>query len=205
MWIRRALRATLVVVAVGAAGVAFTAPAQASPAATHTQPTSHHSYPKVLKVKSGRTVLVLDAGTAGVLTANGVSVAPIAGAYPSGKGIAFPIVGGSLNRKTAAGVVYHRGGLKFSAGTTSLSVQDFTIDTTKGVLTARVSGTTTRIPLLNLDASGASIKNGWKSLTVSGVHGSLTKEAAAALDKTFGVTLFKAGIPIGTATVKARG
>ncbi|OJY47565.1 MAG: hypothetical protein BGP03_33070 [Pseudonocardia sp. 73-21] len=194
------------VVAVGAAGVAFTAPAQASPAAaTPAQHTHHHPHSRVLEVRSGRTVLVLDAGTAGVLTANGVEVAPIAGAYASGKGIAFPIVGGSLDRKTAAGVIYHRGGLKFSAGTKSLSVQDFTIDTTKGVLTARVSGTTTRVPLLNLDASGVSIRGGWKSLTVSGVHGTLTKEAAAALNSTFGVTLFKAGIPIGTATVKARG
>ena len=131
-----------------------------------------------------------------------MKVASIAGAYASGKGVAFPITGGKVTTK-AVGTISHRGGLKFTAGKISLGVQDFVIDTTKGVLTARVSGTKTRIPLLNLDLGGASIKAGECTLTVKNVHGTLTKEAAAALNKTFGVTLFTAGLPIGTATVKA--
>jgi Htaa len=194
MWIRRALRTLLVVTAVGAASVAFTAPASAH--------TTHHPSTSTVKVTGGKTVLRLDAATAGVLTANGVSVAPIAGAYASGKGIAFPITGGKVTTE-AVGTITHRGGLKFTAGKVSLGVQDFVIDTTKGVLTARVSGTKTRVPLLNLDLGDASIKAGESTLTVKNVHGTLTKEAAAALNKTFGVTLFKAGLPIGTATVRA--
>ena len=186
----------LVVLAVGATSLAFTAPA-----AAHTK---HHPYSGTVKLDGGKTVLVLNAGTAKVLKANGVSVAPIKGAYASGKGIAFPITGGKVDKKTAAGTIKHSGGLRFSAGKVSLGVQDFVIDSKKGVLTARVSGTKTRVPLLNLDLSDASIKSGKGSLTVKNVRGTLTKEAAAALNKTFGVTLFKAGIPIGTATVKAR-
>ncbi len=195
MWIRRALRMMLMVLAVGAASVAFTTPASAH--------TTHHPSSSTVKVTGGKTVLTLDAGTAGVLTANGVKVAPISGAYASGKGIAFPITGGKVTTK-AVGTISHRGGLKFTAGKTSLGVQDFVIDTRKGVLTARVTGTKTRIPLLKLDLGDASIKAGKGTLTVSNVHGTLTKEAAAALNKTFKVKLFKAGLPIGTATVKAR-
>jgi Htaa len=195
MWIRRALRMMLVVLAVGAASVAFTAPASAH--------TTHHPSSSTVKVTGGKTVLTLDAGTAGVLTANGVKVAPIAGAYASGSGIAFPITGGKVTTK-AAGTITHRGGLKFTAGHVSLGVQDFVIDTRKGVLTARVSGTKTRIPLLKLDLGDASVKAGKGTLTVKHVRGTLTKEAAAALNKTFGVKLFKAGLPVGTAAVKAR-
>ncbi len=194
MWIRRALRTMLVVLAVGAAGVAFTAPASAH--------TTHQASAGTVKVTGGKTVLRLDAGTAGVLTANGVSVAPIAGAYASGKGIAFPITGGKVTTK-AVGTITHRGGLKFTAGKKSLGVQDFVIDTRKGVLTARVSGTKTRVPLLDLDLGDASIKAGDGSLTVKNVHATLTSEAAAALNTTFGVTLFTAGLPVGTATVRA--
>ncbi len=195
MWIRRALGMMLMVLAVGAANVAFTTPALAH--------TTHHASAATVKVTGGKTVLVLDSGTAGVLTANGVKVAPISGAFASGKGIAFPITGGKVTTK-AVGTINHRGGLKFTAGKVSLGVQDFVIDTTKGVLTARVSGTKTRIPLLDLDLGGASIKAGKGKLTVKNVHATLTKDAAAALNKTFGVKLFTAGLPIGTATVKGR-
>ena len=135
---------------------------------------------------------------------HGVSVTPIAGAGASGTTFSFPITGGSVNGKTAAGTITHRGGLEFSAGKVSLSVQDFVVDTTRGVLTARVSGTSTRIPLLKLDASHAKISNNGCVLTVSNVRATLTSQAAAALNKTFKVSLFKAGLAIGTAKVSAR-
>jgi len=73
----------------------------------------------------------VDAGTPTVLTDNGVQLAPVACAW--GSGIAFPIVGGSVNPKTAAGTTEHA---------------------------ARVSGTSTRVPLLKLDTSKASISSG---------------------------------------------
>ena len=202
MWIRRVLRTSLVIVAVGAAGVAFSGPAAAAPAlTTHTE---HHPSSTTLDISQGRTVLTLDKGTAGVLAENSVAVAPIAGATAHGRRLAFPIVGGSADRTTAAGTIEHSGGLTFSAGAKSLGVEDFVIDTTKGVLTARVSGTHTRVPLLQLDTSTASIHSGRTSLTVRNVRATLTREAAAALNSTFGVTLFSAGLPIGTATVRAR-
>jgi hypothetical protein len=197
MWIRRALRVGLVTAAIGAAGLAVATPAMATPAAPVT---SQHDQ-NTVDVQGYQTVLVLDPGTAAVLTENGVSVAPTGKAHPSGDGIAFPITGGSIAPDTLAGTIEHRGGLEFSAGGTTLGVKNFVIDTAAGVLTAKVAGTDTRVPLLNLDLGAATITADAKGATVSGVPATLTAEAAAALNTTFGVDLFAAGLPIGTATV----
>ncbi len=198
MLIRRILRATIAVAVIGAGSVGLTAPASAS------VPT-HHATSSTLAVDSGRTSLRIDRATAGVLADNGVTVTAIANASGAGRRFSFPIVDGSVDPATAAGTIEHSGGLRFTAGGTSLGVQDFVIDTTSGVLTARVSGTSTRVPLLVLDTSGASIKATKNRLTVRNVRASLTGAAAAALNATFHVDLFTAGLPIGTATVRARG
>jgi hypothetical protein len=199
MALRRVLRASLVAVAVGAASLAVAAPASAAPAA----PTTHHHSSTVKQLNDWQTTLKLDAGTAKVLKDNGVSVAPTGDAHPYGSKIAFPITGGSIDLSNLAGTIEHSGGLVFTAGDTSLGVQDFVIDTAKGVLTAEVSGTSTRVPLLDLDLSGASVKPDSKGVTISGVKATLTSEAAGALNKTFGVSLFTKGIPVGTAKVVA--
>lgn len=189
-------------------GLALGALALATPAsATETHHAAHHHHQHAsgtVKIKGGHTSLTVAAGTLAVLTKNGVSVTPIKPASASGATFSFPITGGAVNPKTAAGTITHDGGLTFSAGKAKLGVEDFTIDTTKGVLTARVSGTKTRVPLLKLDASQAKIWAKHGCLTVSNVKASLTAEAAAALNKTFGVSLFTAGLPIGTAKVSAR-
>jgi hypothetical protein len=195
---RRALRASLVAAAVGAASLAFAAPATAAPA---TAVAHHHS--STVKLNDWQTTLKLDAGTAKVLAANGVSVKPTGDAHPYDGKIAFPITGGSLDLSNLAGTIEHSGGLRFSAGKTSLGVENFVIDTAKGVLTAQVSGTHTRVPLLDLDLSGAGVKTDSKGVTITGVKATLTAEAAAALNKTFGVSLFSKGIPVGTAKVVA--
>ena len=66
---------------------------------------------------------------------------------------------------------------------------------------ARGAPADTRVPLLNLDLASASISADDKGVTVSGVTGTLTAEAAAALNAPFGVSLFTEGSPVGTATV----
>jgi hypothetical protein len=138
-----------------------------------------------------------------VLADNGVSVTAIDEATGGGTRFAFPIVGGSVVPATAAGEIEHVGGLEFAAGDVTLSVEDFVIDTVEGVLTARVTGTQTRVPLLDLDASHARIQDGRQRFVVRGVQATLTDEAAAALNGTFGVDLFAEGLPVGTATVRA--
>jgi hypothetical protein len=96
------------------------------------------------------------------------------------------------------------GGLQFAAGGKKLRVQDFVFDTRKGVLTARVSGTKTRVPLLKLNLSDADIDRSSGKVVVADVRATLTADAAAALNKTFGGSLFKRGLKIGFAKVTAR-
>lgn len=191
MRLTRLLRLTLMMVVLAMGALAVASPAMA---------TETHS---TVTIKGGRTSLTIAAGTAAVLTKNGVSVTAVKPARAHGATFSFPIKGGSVDPTNAAGTIRHSGGLQFRVGHTKLVVKDFVIDTTKGVLTARVGGTRTRIPLLKLDTSTAkiSVKGSW--VTVSGVGASLTAEAAAALNKTFGVSLFTAGLPIGTAKVSA--
>ncbi|QJY44779.1 HtaA domain-containing protein [Pseudonocardia broussonetiae] len=200
MRIRQVLTTAATVAAISLGSLAAATPAIAAPAA----PTHARHDDSAVSLHGGRTTLRLDAGTAGVLADNGVSVTAREEARGEGTRFSFPIVGGSVVPSTAAGEIEHVGGLTFTAGDVTLGVEDFVIDTVQGVLTARVSGTDTRVPLLDLDASGASIRAGDDRLTVRGVRATLTDEAAAALNSTFGVDLFAGGLPIGTATVRAR-
>ena len=60
----------------------------------------------------GSTTLKLDSGLAKALTGAGVAVGPVSPATAKKGGrVAFPITGGELNPKTAAGVINHSGGL----------------------------------------------------------------------------------------------
>lgn len=170
--------------------------------ATSAGATEHR--PTRVDIDGGSTSLTVARGTLKVLTDNGVKVTPIKGASAGGRTFTFPITDGDVDAATLAGTITHRGGLQFAAGGKTLRVQDFVVDTRRSVLTARVSGTDTRIPLLNLNLKNAHISKGKTAIVVSNVHASLTGTAAGALNKTFGVSLFKKGLEIGTAKVTAR-
>lgn len=151
--------------------------------------------------EAGDTSLALDAGAAAALTSFGVSVAPVDPAFAKPDGsVAFPIVGGAVRTATLAGFIAHRGGLTFSAEDgTELTVTDFVIDTTRGILTARVGDG--RVDLLKLDLSAPAVAVDGDRVTVGNVGASLTKTAADALNATFGVTAFTEGLKLGVATV----
>lgn len=185
------VRLPLLIAAVFAAILGLAAPAFAA----------HDS---AVHLEGGHTALTLDEGTAEALADNGVSVEPIDAATASGLTFTFPIVGGRVDAETLAGTIEHSGGVRFSAGDAELGVEDFVIDTEDGALTARVSGSETRIPLLELDLSDASIDRGDGSIVVSDVGASLTGDAAAALNDTFDTTLFEEGLKIGVAEVTVR-
>lgn len=197
MRLRTLVRLPLLLAAIVAAMFALAGAASAAPA-------SHGHDSTSVKIKGGTTALTLDKGTAAVLTKNKVTVKPVFGAKASGATLSFPIEGGKVDAKTLAGKIQHDGGIRFSAGGKSLTVQEFEIDTKAGVLTARVSGTHTRVPLLKLNLKGAKISKGSSQVVVSNVKATLTAEAAGALNKTFGVKLFKGGLAIGVAKVTAK-
>ena len=154
-----------------------------------------------LELNGDMTTLVLDAGTAKVLTDNKVRVAPVDPAAPGGDGIGFPITGGTVDSESLAGTIDHSGGLRFSAGGTNLEVTDFVVDTEAGTLTATAGGAD--IPLLTLDLSGLERSMDGQAIVASGITAALTADAAKALNDTFKVKLFEEGLAIGDVTVTA--
>ncbi len=147
------------------------------------------------------TTLALDAGTAQVLTDNSIAVAPIEPATAGDDGITFPITGGSVEAESLAGTIEHSGGLRFSAGGTDLDLTDFVIDTSAGTLTATAGGA--QVPILDVDLTGLERSDDMGTIVLEGITVSLSAEGAAALNETFGVTLFTEGLAIGDVTVRA--
>jgi len=187
--------------AIAAASIAITAPGSAV-ASGHGHGAARGGSTFVA-LKGGATTLRLNPGTAQALSDNGISVTPASEARAKNGGIAFPVQGGLLNAKTLAGKVTHSGGLTFSAGGKDLTIRDFTINTKKKQLMAYVDEVGATVPVLNLNLAKAKVTVGKKHLTVSNVKGRLTGVAAGALNTYYSTSLFKGGLKIGTATLKA--
>ena len=156
---------------------------------------------KSLKLKGDDTALTLNADTAKALTDAGYTVAPVGAAQARADGsIAFPITGGRVNAKTLAGYITHSGGLSLTNGHKTVVVQRFTIRTDRGkpFLSARAGKA--RLRLLNLSDIKRTDAGGKVVVTAKAT---LAKPAAKALNAAFGTSLFKAGLPIGTAKVTA--
>jgi hypothetical protein len=156
-----------------------------------------------LALTGEQTEVVLDAGTAGVLEQNQVTVEPIDPAAPEGDAIAFPITGGEINTDDLAGTIDHSGGLRFSAGGTQVELTDFVVDTVNGTLTS--SAADAELPTLKLDLSGVQQSDEGGTIVLSNISSTLTPEAAQALNDAFGVSLFEGGLAFGDVTVRAAG
>ncbi len=154
-------------------------------------------------LSGGITTVRLDA--APVLSSLGVSVsllgsATLASATPVPT-VRFPITGGSINPAVnpapgvpAAQILHDGSGLNLKAGTVSVDLQDFLIDTQSLTLYGKVSNNGTLVGnLIPLFAIGLS---GVDSLPFSLA---LTDTAAGALNSFFSVTAFTRGLAIGLA------
>ena len=185
----------------GALGLALLALALWAPAAHSTTARS-----AATPVTGGKTLLVLDDGTAAALSNAGVGIRATGPAIgPAGStAFAFPIVGGEVNKRQLSGRIVHSGGLALNAGGTRLVVKRFVINLDRGLLTAKVAGAGVRIPLLRLGAATGGVRVAPGLLALRGVNTKLTSPAARALNQTFDTNLFEAGLPIGKATVIAR-
>ncbi len=165
-----------------------------------------------LSVGYGDTSVKLDPVFVGAITA--LKVTPSASGYSRlNDGVAtFPVIDGDFDFGTAKGEITHLGGLMLKAGGTSVELRDFVIDTSgaAAVLTGKVvvnDNFVARIPLFDVALPALTLplaapKNDWGQLKVPGVKLTLNAGAAAALNATFAVTAFTAGLPIGEATVK---
>ncbi len=158
------------------------------------------------------TTVTVDPSTASVLQKNSVSVAPVSPATADASGgmvkVTFPITGGNVDiypqndTPFIRGTVKHSGGLTFSGGGKSLTATDFVVDPGASTLTATVGGS--QVMLLELDGSKVMVgKDSAGHVTLDGTVAKLSQAAADALNQTFGVSLFKRGIPLGTVHIVA--
>jgi hypothetical protein len=147
----------------------------------------------------GATSLVLDPAAAHALSSLGVTPGLINPAYAANGALNFPIRT-PLYAALASGIIRHSGGISLTAGSTTVDLTNFDINVPGQVLTAQVNGGA-RVPILNLDYSGATLGFPGGQLTFGPVTASLTATAAGALNQAFNVTAFTQGLVLGQATI----
>ena len=169
-----------------------------------------------VRLTGSSTSVDLDAATAKVLADNKVSVAPVGPATASQSGgttrVSFPITEGyvavypSDQPNYIRGTFSHSGGLRFTAGGKSLEVTDFIVNPGDSTLSATVGGSGAVAQILDLDGTNVKVSQDDQGNTLlDGTVAKLSSTGADALNKTFGVSLFKAGIPLGVVHVVATG
>ena len=170
---------------------------------------------EVTRLAGKSTSVKLDSGTAAALKSLNVAVAPTgSGTFDAGTGtVSFPITGGFAAIHSdlgympgyIAGSIIHQGsGLKFTAGGKSLELTDFVVDPGGSLLTATAGGKS-GIPVLELDGTAVKVSMSGSDVVLDGTVAKLTATAASVLNSTFGVTAFKAGLPLGTVHLVAAG
>ncbi len=178
-------------------------------AAASASPVTGRQAAAAVHLRGGQTAVTTAPGIAAALLGNGI--VPIA-TLPGTEGartspgvsvrFVFPVTGGNVSLKPLGGRVLHRGGILFLdvKNGKKIALSDFTINLSTRVLTGIVNGNANaRVPVFTLGLAHATLKAHKHVVAARGIVLRLTKAAAGALDATFGTTLFKAGMVIGTA------
>jgi hypothetical protein len=157
-----------------------------------------------LVLAGGYTALTPDAGTVAALTAAGLTLEPLRGTDTGSAGeVILPVVSGLVERASLVGRIRHAGGLVIRDGDTRVALANFNADVSRGaVLTALTAAG--RLPVADLALPDAGAALAGRRLTVAGVGLTLTTVAAEALNEAFGTEAFAAGLPLGTAVIRAR-
>jgi hypothetical protein len=198
----RVLR-SLTIAGVAAAAAVLIAPAGTAAAAPST----------ATALKGGTTTVTTGPGIAGTLLRNGIlplAVPPGRQSFGYNRGLttsfSFPVTGGAVDLTTLAGTIEHRGGITFVnlRNGKRLTVSNFVIDTTTGVLTGLVNRTATRVPVFTLDLSAATVSAKGNKVAVGNIDVRLTAVAAGALNQALGTQVFAGGLDLGTARTSLR-
>lgn len=151
------------------------------------------------------TTVRLSGGTTSVKLAKtfkqaGVKVSPAKPAKNKSGSVVFPISGGSIDPATAKGTITHKGGLTFKMGQGKFTLTNPTLNTAKGTLSFRLGRQTVVVG----SAKGGKVTRNGFATNVAGVKLTLNKRAALTFNSAFGIRSFKAGQPLGTATVASQ-
>jgi hypothetical protein len=193
---RVTLRRTAVAVAAAGTASAFAAPAALAQGADDT----------VRLSSAGDTRVTVSESTGQALRNAGIQVAPLRPASVRGGAVRFAITGGEIDPKTAAGLINHSGGLRFSKGSRRVNLRNFRI---RGANLSAAVGRT-RVNILSLDLRNARITRPTFGgplrigTRVSNVVLRLNGTAATALNRGLHTRAFKSGLRLATAVVNAR-
>jgi hypothetical protein len=177
--------------------------------------TAGASSANTVKLRGEATTLQTDPATTKALISNGILPLPVQpasiGAASWHRGLSlrytFPITSGRVDAASLVGHINHSGGLEFVnvANGHTLTLTNFRIQISAHPgMTAAVNGDPkSRVRILDLDLSNATIVKHPPTVKVDGVKATLTSTAASALNSSLGVNLFSAGITLGTANVDA--
>jgi hypothetical protein len=166
-------------------------------------------------LSGGGTSVKIDAGTAEALKSLGLALAPSGAATfeASSSTITFPITSGyaeihsdpAVKPGYIQGSIAHEGsGFSLSAGSTKVELSDFVVDPGNSMLYGTVGGSP-KVPLLVLDGTAVKVSMEGSDVVLQGTVAKLTDTAAGALNKAFNVTALKAGLPLGTVRLVAKG
>jgi hypothetical protein len=162
------------------------------------------------KVTGGTTQITISQATSNALSANHLTVAPLAPATASGSTFSFPIVRGHLRMKNNHGVIQHLGGFTISNGNRTVGIRHPTVVSNKNgvslfaLVRARQAGKCRHHPrhCFVLRArrvarvTGAHVQGNTATGTVR-----LTEFSASAINRLAGNTVAKVGTAIGTITI----
>jgi len=198
-------RLAVALTAAGLLTVSASAVASAAPAHPATASQAAASVP----LRGGQTAVTTAPGIAAALLGQGI--VPIA-TLPGTEGartspgvsvrFVFPVTGGNVSLKPLSGRILHRGGILFLdvKNGKKIALSNFTINLGTRVLTGIVNGNpNARVPVFTLGLAHATLQVHKHVVAARGIVLRLTKAAAGALNSTFGTSLFKKGMVIGTA------
>lgn len=159
---------------------------------------------------SGSTTLTLDSGLVTGLTDSGVVISANApGTLASGSAV-FPVVSGGIDQTTLTGVVYHSGGITFTASAESIvvTVSQFALVNALHDQPAQLYGLVTvngkiagLYPLFNLGAHVTLPLTG-STVTLPNIKVTLSSQGASLLNTAFGFNGFSTGQVIGVASLQ---
>jgi hypothetical protein len=145
------------------------------------------------------TDVVINPAVSAALKNAGISAT--ADAPASGKTtLLFPVSGGQITVATLVGTIDHAGGLTFSHSGKSVTLTNLVVNTDTKQLTGTIGGQP--IPIFGLNLSSPVLASGPHGILVaSNVKLTVISQAAAVLNSRVGVSIFKAGMNFGVATL----
>jgi hypothetical protein len=145
------------------------------------------------------TDVVVNPAASAALKHAGITVTAVAPATAETT-LLFPVSGGQIVIATLAGTIDHSGGLTFRHGDRSVTLTSFVINTSTRRLTATVSGVW--LPVFDLNLASSRHASGPHSTVIaSNIKLEVTNQTATTLNSDLGVSIFKAGMTFGIASL----